>query len=349
MNNSKLIFWGSLVIILGIFTYSVESILSPFIASIIIAYFLDPLTAKLEKFGIKRYFTVLIIVSIFILFMTFLLIKIAPPLFEQIQQFITNIPKYDNYVSTKIISFSNNFINQMDSNLSKEIEQQLSNLSTKFFDYLGIIIRGIFNSGIAVINILSLILFTPILVFYLLRDWPIIIKNFNQLLPINSKKLIHNQLRQIDNVLSAYVRGQINICILLSIFYIFSLGILGLNYYLLIGLLSGWLTIIPYLGFILGGSLCVIVALLQYSDLNYVYIALAIFLFGHIIEAYILVPKLIGNKVGLHPVWVLFALMSGGVLFGFWGVFFAIPIAAIAAVLIRTALKIYLSSQMYKQ
>jgi predicted PurR-regulated permease PerM len=348
MFNTKILFWGILAIILGYFVNSVSSILTPFIASMVIAYFLDPLTAKLEKIGIKRYFTVLIIVTIFVLFLSIILIRVAPALLEQIQQFIITIPRYEDYVTTKITTIMNHVSNQLSPELSEDIQQQLSKLSTKFFSYVALIIRGIFNSGIAVINILSLIILTPILVFYLLRDWPILVCHFNKLLPRNSKAIITDQLKQIDKVLSAYVRGQINICLILSLFYIITLGIMGLNYYLLIGTLIGCLTIIPYLGFILGGTLCIVVALLQYSDIDYIYITLAIFLLGHLLESYILIPKLIGNKVGLHPVWVLFALMTGGVLFGFWGVFFAIPIAAIIAVLVRSALKIYLSSQMYK-
>jgi predicted PurR-regulated permease PerM len=349
MPSTKLIFWGSLAIILGFFVHSVSDILSPFIASMIIAYFLDPLTLRFEKIGIKRYLTVLIIVGLFVALMITSLIKLIPALLEQIQQFIHEIPRYEQYVSTKILNQVNNYSSQVDPKLAQDIQQQLSGLSTKFFGYTATIIRGLFNSSIAVLNVVGLVLFTPILVFYLLKDWPSVVKHFNKLLPLSYKKVILEQLKQIDKVLSAYIRGQISVCLILSVFYVVSLGILGLDYYLLVGIIAGFLTVIPFLGLIIGAIICTVVALLQYSELHYVYTTLAIFVSGHILETYLIVPKLIGEKVGLHPVWVIFSLMAGGALFGFWGVFFAIPIAAITAEIIRSLIKIYLASQMYNR
>ena len=349
MRNIKLVFWLILSLVIGFFIYSVSAILTPFIASIIIAYFFDPLMLKFEKKGVKRIWTVSIVVGIFSIILITGLLKLIPALFVQIQQFIITIPKYEQYIAINMLPKIDLLISKIDPKLSEEVHTQLMGFSSKFFEYIVLIIRNIFNSSIAVLNIIGLVFFMPILVFYLLRDWPAMVKVFISLFPLSYKGIILEQFKQIDLVLSAYVRGQINVCLILSLFYVMSLSILGLNYALLVGIIAGCLAIIPYLGLVAGGTICALVALFQFSDLKYVYITLVIFFTGHLLESSIITPKLVGEKVGLHPVWVIFSLMSGGVLFGFWGIFFAIPIAAILGVIIRSLIKIYLASQLYQE
>ena len=348
MPNIKIIFWLFIASLVAFILHSVSSILTPFVSSIIIAYFLDPLTIKFEKLGIRRNWTVSIIVGLFSIILIMGLVNLIPALLDQIQQFILTIPEYRQYVNDHILSKIDSLIAKIDPKFSTQIRTQLSQSSDKFFEYIIAIIRNIFNSSMALFNIIGLLFFTPILVFYLLRDWPSVVTMIHRLLPLSQKKIILTQLKQIDSVLSAYVRGQINVCLALSLFYVASLSILGLNYALLVGIISGCLTIIPFLGFIIGGTICSLIALLQFSELHYVYITLAIFLVGNLFENYIITPKLVGERVGLHPVWIIFSLMAGGALFGFWGMFFAIPIAAIFGVIFRSLIKIYLASQLSK-
>lgn len=349
MNNIKIIFWLIFFSLLYFFLREISSILSPFIASMIIAYFLNPLTLKLEKIGIKRTYTVSIIVGGFFLCVGGGMIKVAPTLFDQVKQFILTVPKYQEYVSSNILPKLEIFISKVSPKLAVDIKSRLAMVSSSFFDHILLIIRNIFDSSIAIFNIIALILFTPILVFYLLRDWPSIIKNVEKLVPLTRKKLIFEQLKQVDVVLSAYVRGQINVCFILSFFYVVALSILGLNYFLLMGIITGFLTIIPYLGLMISCLICSLIALLQFSDMYYVYITFGIFILGYLLESYFLTPKIVGEKVGLHPVWIIFSLMSGGAIFGFWGMFFSIPIAAIVGVLIRSTIKWYLASHIYKK
>ena len=348
MQNIKIIFWLVFLALVFFLLYEVSSILTPFVVSIIIAYFLDPLTLKLEKHGIRRSWTVTIIVGMFFFISLTSLLNLIPSLFEQIRQFIIAIPDYENYISVNILDRVKLYLDTIDPELSDKIHSQLSASSSKFFEYIIMIINNIFDSSIAFLNIIGLIFFTPILVFYFLRDWPNVVKTIREILPIEHKKLILDQLNQIGLVLSAYVRGQISVCFILSVFYVLSLSIVGLEYALLIGIVSGLLSIIPYLGLLISGSICAVVVLLQFGELKYLYITLAIVLTGHLLESYVITPKLVGEKVGLHPVWVIFALMTGGALFGFWGIFFAIPIAAIIGVIVRSLLKIYLASYLYK-
>lgn len=347
MLNSKFIFWIIILALIASFLYSISVILTPFIVSILIAYFLDPLTIKIEKNGIKRRWTVSIIVTLFSLTMAIGLLNLIPILFEQIRQFIFSIPKYEDYLSKNVFNNIQNFFNAMDPELGEKIHNHLADSSNKFFEYIMVIINNIFDSSIALLNLIGLIFFTPILVFYLLRDWPYLVKKLKSLLPLDQKHLILDQLKQIDKVLSAYIRGQINVCIILSLFYVICLSILGLNYALLLGIIAGFLVIIPYLGLIISSIICIIISLLQFTELKYAYISFGIIMLGHLLEGYIITPRLVGERIGLHPVWIIFALMTGGALFGFWGMFFAIPIAAILGVVIRSLLKIYLASSLY--
>ena len=349
MKNIKFLIFLVFIAIALFFFYSVGAILAPFSVSIIVAYFLDPLTKKIEKIGIKREWTVSIIVGLFSFVMVIGVLNLIPALFKQIHQFILAIPQYERYVSQSILTKLADFLYKIEPELSSRFQEQLNNFSSQFFEYLVSIISNVFNSSVAILNIMVLVLFTPILVFYLLRDWPLFVKSTHNLLPLLYKKDIIVQLKQIDKVLSAYVRGQINVCLVLSLFYVTSLSLLGLDNALLLGIIMGMLTIIPYLGAIIGFAICIIAALLQFSDSIHTLMTVVIFVIGHVLESSFITPKLIGDKVGLHPVWIIFALMSGGALFGFWGMFFAIPIAAILGVLLRGLLKFYFASDLYRQ
>ncbi|MCT4635960.1 MAG: AI-2E family transporter [Rickettsiales bacterium] len=348
-DNIKLVSFIMLIGLVLFFFFSIGAILAPFIISIIIAYLLDPLTKKLEKRGLKRKWTVSIIVGVFSIVMIVGIVQLVPILFKQIHQFIIAIPKYEEYMSNNVLSVVAEFLEGIDPDLSGRFQEQLNSLSSRFFEYVVVVIRNILNSSMAILNIIILALCTPVLVFYLLRDWPSFVKSTHSLLPLLYKKSIIIQLKQMDKVLSAYVRGQINVCLILSLFYIIGLSIVGLDYALLIGIIIGTLTIIPYLGVALGFIICIMVALLQFSDMFYVFLTMIIFVVGHILESSIITPRLIGSKVGLHPVWIIFALMSGGVLFGFWGMFFAIPVAAVLGVLLKGLLKFYFASNLYRQ
>lgn len=345
--NIRLIFWVLFFLVITFFLIEVSSILAPFILSFLIAYFLDPLTKKLENLGIKRNLTVSLIVGIFFITIILGLLKLVPVFFEQVKDFIVAIPSYEKFVSENILNKISIFIAKIDPKIANEIRAQLSNFSSKFFEYLVMLVQNILNSSLAVFNVIAIIFFTPILVFYLLRDWPAVEKHINDLVPLSHKTLILEQFKQIDMVLSSCVRGQLTVCMILSLFYVVSLSLLGLEYSLLVGIVAGFLSIIPYVGLIAGGAICTLVALLQFSELSYMYITLVIFVVGHILESCIITPKLVGEKIGLHPVWVIFALMSGGALFGFWGMFLAIPVAAILGVLIRGMIKLYLASYIY--
>ncbi len=347
MKNFRLFFWISFFALISFFLFSVRSILTPFIASIIITYFLDPLTQKLENLGIKRGYTVSIIVAVFFLVIISFLFIIIPSLVDQVKDFILDIPRYQEYINKNIVEKVQIFFEKIDPRISTPINKNLSEISNKFFSYFITFSSKIFNSSLAFLNIVGLIFFTPILVFYLLKDWPTFTKKFNSLLPLNCKTLIMKQLKEIDSVISAYLRGQITVCVIFSIFYSITLSLIGLKFSLLLGIISGFFIIIPYLGFLISLIACSLVTVIQFPNLNFLYVTIAIFIIGNIVEGYFITPKLVGEKVGLHPVWLIFALMSGGCLFGLFGLFLAVPSAAIIGVITKTLIKFYLESNIY--
>jgi putative permease len=347
MQNSKIVFWLFILAIIGSFLYNVKEILSPFVASFIIAYLLNPVTVKLEQLGIKRTYTVSVIVMIFFSVFIWAFIKLAPALLEQAKEFISTLPKLETYLKTNLFNKFEHVFTKVDAKFGAEIHNQLSNIASKILNYFVISLSALFSSSLTIFTTLAFILFTPILVFYLLRDWNSLTNKIKKLVPLQSKKIIFEQLNQIDQVLSSCIRGQLSVCFIMAIYYIIALSLVGLNYSLLLGLLAGFGTIIPFIGFIFSMLLSLLIALIQFSDNLYIYLSLIIFVTGNILESYIITPKLVGQKIGLHPVWVIFALMAGGCLFGLWGMFFALPCAAIIGVLTKSITKIYLNSKFY--
>lgn len=347
-NEIKFISFLILLSFVLFFFYSIGNVLIPFTVSIIVAYLINPFAKKFEIIGFRRNWTVAIIVGLFSLLIIMACIKLVPILFGEIQQFIIDVPQYEQYVSNNILPKAAAYLNKIDPNIADNLKNQLSGFSRKFFEYIIFVISEIFNSSIALLNIIILTFLTPVIVFYLLRDWSKFVKTTNNLLPVLYRKNVMIIFKKIDRVLSAYIRGQISVCLIMSVFYCLALNLINLNNALLIGIIIGMLTIIPYLGVIIGFSICAIVALLQFTDLTHVVITIGIFIVGHLLESAFITPRLIGSKVGLHPVWIIFALMSGGALFGFWGVFFAIPVAAVIGVVFKDILRYYFSSSLYK-
>ena len=204
------------------------------------------------------------------------------------------------------------------------------------------------SSGVAFINIISLILITPIVAFYLLRDWDKVVAHIDALLPRKRAETIRQQLVIIDNTLAGFVRGQLNVCILLGIYYAIFLTILGLNFGFVIGLATGFLVIFPYVGLLVGMAAGITVAFFQFGEMSQVLMVLGVFISGQVIEGNFVTPKLVGDKVGLHPVWIIFAMLAGGALFGFVGVLLAVPMAAVIGVLIRFGLGEYQKSSYFQ-
>jgi predicted PurR-regulated permease PerM len=209
------------------------------------------------------------------------------------------------------------------------------------------LLGDVWSGGLAVVNVLYVMVLTPLVAFYFLRDWDRMIDHIDAWLPRRQADTIRELAREIDAILAGFVRGQALVCILFAAYYAIALTAAGLNFGIIIGIAAGVLTFIPYLGAITGLIVSVGVAFGQFDDYTRVAIVAGIYLLGHTIEANFVTPNLVGDRVGLHPVWIIFALLAGGALFGFTGVLLAVPVAAVIGVVVRFALKQYLDSTFY--
>ena len=228
-----------------------------------------------------------------------------------------------------------------------QLQASLSEYSGTVVKVAASLIASAFQSGFAIINALSLILITPVVAFYLIHDWHSITEKLDSLLPRAHANTIREQICIIDQTLAGFVRGQVNVCLIMGLFYGIGLTIVGLKFGIIIGLITGFLAIIPYVGFMFGFIIGLAVAFFQFGSYHPIFLVAGVFIIGQIIEGNVITPKLVGEKVGLHEVWIIFGLLSGAALFGFVGVLLAVPVTAIIGVLIRFAMQRYLQSHFY--
>ncbi len=328
----SLLFLTILIILIG---YLFE-ILIPFFIGILVAYLLDPLVDYLEKNKIKRGIATTITLFLFFMIILILFFLIFPILSMQLKSFLTEFPNVINTLNQKI-----NFIIehlqkkaflQNNSDILNNILPNFSNLITSF-------LRNIVSSSLAFFNLITIILVTPIVSWYFLKDWDDIIINFNSLLSSKYKKTVIKYAKEMDLIFSAYLRGQILVSLSLTIFYFFTFYIIGLNYSLFVGIFAGFFSFIPLIGIVVSFFITVLLAYLQFLDtLTILYIFL-IFFTAQLLESNFLTPKLVGKKLGLHPLAVLFAIFVFGALFGIIGIIFATPLMAAMVFIFKSNLK----------
>lgn len=330
-----------------VFIYLIRSVLLPFVLGALIAYFLDPAADKLEKWKFSRTLATTTIILSFFIVMTLLLLLIAPLLTNQLSNLIFDLPNYFNENGVKYEQQVSSWLGMIPTEYIDNIKNYINNIASYALKLVGGVVGGMFLSSMAVINVLSLVLITPVITFYLLRDWDVITNKFHALLPRKHEKTIREQLAIIDATLAGFIRGQINVCLILGLFYAIGLSIVGLKFGILIGITTGILVILPYVGLLFGMGIGLVVAFFQFGTWNGVLQVLAVFVIGQLLEGNFITPKLVGEKVGLHPAWIIFGLLAGAALFGFVGVLIAVPVTAVIGVLIRFALSRYLHSSYY--
>lgn len=333
--TDRLIFWLCGLLLLSAFVYSISQILLPFVVALITAYFLNPSAAKMEKIGISRTIATAIITCSFFVIVITVAVLVIPVLYDQLRNFLHTIPTYIAYVNNKIIPEFSSLLNSIDPDAVEKAKDSVSGVSGYAITFLGKLVGNLWSSGVAIINLLSLFFITPIVTFYMLKDWKDIVAKVNEWLPPQYAGTIRTQIRLIDRTLSGYIRGQTHVCLILGVFYAVSLTAIGLEFSLFIGLASGFLLFIPYVGALFGFVVGMLVAFFQFGDVQHMSYVAAIFMIGQIMEGTVITPNLVGNKVGLHPVWIMFGLLSGGAMFGFIGVLAAVPVTAVIGVLAR--------------
>jgi predicted PurR-regulated permease PerM len=344
----QVLFWIVVLVLLYLFLTTFSSILLPFIAGMALAYFLDPIADWLERRGLSRLMATIVILLGFLLIFTAALLVIVPLLAGQISDLLSHVPEWTAAVQKEITSES---LARLPSWMTAQIGAIKANASKYLGDAAGLasgVFAQIWNSGKALLDIASLFIITPVVAFYILLDWDHMVAKVDSWIPRDNVETVRELAREMDRAIAGFVRGQGSLCLILGLFYGVSLSLVGLSFGLLIGLFVGMISFIPYVGSTVGLMLSLGVAIVQFWPSYWMPgLVLAIFLVGQFIEGNILQPKLVGQSVGLHPVWLMFALFAFGLLFGFVGLLVAVPAAAAIGVLVRFSINRYLQSDLY--
>jgi predicted PurR-regulated permease PerM len=339
--------WLLALILVIVLVYLLHPILLPFVAGMAIAYVLDPLADRLERWRAPRWLATTIALMVFVLALISAFTLIVPIVQEQVAALIAALPSYEE-MRRQAMPAVDKLIGEVTRQDLQKLASTAGQHAAQAASWASSLLGSIWSGGLALFNVLSLLVITPVVAFYLLRDWDRMVARLDQLLPRDHADTIRGAFSEIDRRLAGFVRGQSMVCLFLGTFYGLGLTLVGLDFGLLIGLVAGLLSFIPYVGSIVGFVSSMGVALVQYDDYYMVALVAGIFFLGQFIEGNFLTPKLVGDRVGLHPVWVIFALLAGGLMFGFVGVLLAVPAAAALGVLVSLALRAYLESEGYK-
>lgn len=341
-------FWAVVIALTIGFILLFQDILLPFILGLVIGYLLDPTTDKLEAMKIPRGISAFLVLTGFFVVLLLIISLILPVLEVQVVRLADVLPDYLQQAKDELIKLSEVYVEPyLGADLFNR-EELGRNYGEKAAKWVSATLQGVWSGGQAVFGIISLLIITPVVAFYLLRDWDKMVAMIDSYLPRKNRDTVRKIMHDIDETLAGFLRGQGIVCLLLGIFYAAGLSLAGLDFGLLLGLFIGLISFIPYIGAIFGGILCIGLALLQFSTMGPVLMVAGIFAVGQFLEGNILAPKFVGDNVNLHPVWILFALLAGGSLFGFTGVLIAVPVAAVLGVMTRYVLGEYKKSALYK-
>jgi predicted PurR-regulated permease PerM len=347
------VFWTIVVVVFVACLFLFRPILTPFVIGLLLAYLLNPPVTRLSKMGIGRsWASVLVLVVAFVVFVGALLL-IMPLLQQQITDLIGKLPDLVSVIREKVIALIALAQSRLSPETAAKVQDSVSgvlgDLAGNLAKLLGGLLAGIWTSGIALVNVVSLIFITPLVAFYMLDDWDRIVTAVDDQIPRRNLKTVRYLAYDIDLHLAGYVRGVSTICLILAVYYGTALSLAGLDFGLIIGLLIGLLSFVPFVGAIIGFVLSVGLALVQFSEFTSVLVVVGIFAVGQVVEGNVLQPWLVGRSVNLHPVWIIFALLAGGTVFGFLGVLLGVPIAVVISALLRFAFRRYRESPLYAE
>jgi len=344
----QVMFWVVTAVAFIAFLYLFSSILLPFFAGMILAYFLDPVADRLERLGLSRLWATVVILISFVMVLVIGLMIIVPVLATQLADFGARIPEYIARLQALVTSIDPGWLQQRFGVEPQQLKDALSNMLSQGSGFISTLFQSLWSSGKTLIDIAGLFVITPVVAFYMLLDWDRMIRKVDSWVPRDHVDTVRKIASDINAATAGFVRGQGTLCLILGVYYAIGLTLIGLNFGLLIGLFAGLISFIPYVGSLVGLVLAVGVALVQFwPEWHWIVAAAVVFFSGQFIEGNILQPKLVGSSVGLHPVWLMFALLAFGFLFGFVGLLIAVPAAAAVAVLVRFAIDRYLASPMY--
>ena len=342
--RQQVTYWSAAVLALLLVLWAMGSVVLPFIVGGAIAYFLDPVADRLEQMGLSRVMATVIIFLIFGLVVILAGLVVIPVLIQQATDLVQSAPEIAEQLRTFLIE---RFPSLMEE--GSPLRNSLVSVGATIEARGGELLQGVLSSATGVVNVLVFLVVAPVVAFYLLLDWDRMVARVDDLLPRDHAPVIRQLAGDIDRTLASFVRGQGTVCLVLGTFYAVALMVIGLQFGLVVGLVAGLLTFIPYVGALVGGALSVGLALFQFWGEWWLIVAVAaVFQAGQFVEGNILTPKLVGSSVGLHPVWLIFALSAFGSLFGFVGMLVAVPVAAAIGVLVRYAIARYQEGRLYR-
>ncbi|WP_415183421.1 AI-2E family transporter [Phaeovulum sp.] len=337
-------YWGIALAVFFILLWGLGDVILPFLVGGAIAYFMDPIADRLERAGLSRVMATTLIALVAVLVFVVAALLILPSLARQLSQLIAITPeiahRLQGFLTSKFPSIMED---------GSVLRDTLLSLGEAVKARGGELVSGVLSSAIGVVNAVVFVVVVPVVAFYMLLDWDRIVAKTNGLLPRDHAPVVRQIAGDIDRVLSAFVRGQVSVCLAMGVFYSVTLMLAGLQFGLIVGAVAGAITFIPYVGALIGGALAIGLALFQFwGEWLNIGLVVGIFGLGQFLEGNVITPRLVGNSVGLHPLWLIFALSAFGTLFGFVGMLVAVPVAAVIGVLIRFSTARYLNSMLYQ-
>ena len=346
--GQRLMLAAGLLVLFWLVLRLFAGVLAPFVAAAVIAYALDPPTSRLVRLGLPRGIAALLMVLAMLAFMLLFALLLYPLILSQVGLLVGRIPEYVQLLQ----QWANHLIGALQQSLGPDavtakLRDLVSSQAANMLTFVISTLTGLITGGFALFNVLTLVVVTPVVAFYLLRDWPRVVAMIDSWLPRHYAPTIRAQAREVDRILSAWVRGQALCCVILALYYALALTLAGLDLGLIVGMSAGILSFIPYVGSITGGVTALALAVAQFPTWGGVLRIVGVLVVGQILEGYVIYPRFLGDRVELPAVWVIFALFAGGAAFGFLGVMLAVPAAATIGVLCRYWLRRYLDSRLY--
>jgi predicted PurR-regulated permease PerM len=349
MTDMRRWFWLGAVLLLCAFIYLLHPILTPFLIGVLLAYMGDPLVDRLEKLKLSRTLSVVVVFALFTVIVMVLLLVLVPMLAKQLLSLYQLAPQMLDWLQQVALPWVQSHVGLSDGFWKfDKIKAAISEHMGQAGDIVGVILAQATTSTLALIGWLTNLVLIPVVGFYLLRDWDLMMAKVRGLLPRNRETQIVKLAGECHEVLGAFIRGQLLVMVALGVIYSAGLMLVGLELGLLIGMVAGLAAIVPYMGFIIGIGAAIVAGLFQFGlDPMHMTGIVAVFMIGQMLEGMVLTPLLVGDRIGLHPVAVIFAILAGGELFGFTGVLLALPVAAVIMVLVRHVHTLYKESNIY--
>lgn len=341
------IFWLLATAVFLVLLVLLKGILLPFLAGLAVAYFLDPLLDGLQRRGVSRLRGTALLTFLFLLFVALLLALLAPLVISQAADLIKALPQLFAVGKTKLMELLASLSETLGTDLTKRAQEMLASSSSSAVTSLTGLLNEVVQRGMALANLLGLLLITPFVSFFLMLEWDKLVAKVDGWLPRRHLESLRGLFREMDQVLAGFLRGQALVCLVMAVYYAAALSAAGLKFGLLVGLLAGALTFVPFLGALLGLLLTIALALVQLHDAVSIAIPIGLYMLGQVVETNLITPRLVGRRIGLHDVWVIFAVLAGGSLFGLVGALIAVPVAGIVGVLVRFGMARYLASPLY--